>query len=139
MVEDVEFIKDDLPFVDELWIDLEAPDETCEHFNRPWVSEHVLNIWNIHTELVAEALLDIEGDFTQYAVDLGDSLVSDGNLRKIGVLEESVVRLFLFDAQSHSSVIIWLISASLGERDLSTAEHLDVTTILILDSALSIL
>ena len=72
-------------------------------------------------------------------MDLGDSLVCDGDLRKIGVLEESVVRLFLFDAQSHSSVVIWLISASLGERDLSTAEHLDVTTILILDSALSIL
>ena len=54
----------DLPLVDELWVDLERPDETGEHLDGPGVAEDVLHIWHVHTELVAESLLYIEGNLT---------------------------------------------------------------------------
>ena len=52
-----------LPFVDELRVNLERPDEACEHLDRPVVPKDVLDVSDVHTELVAETLLHIEGDF----------------------------------------------------------------------------
>jgi len=127
------------PFVDELGVDLKRPDKTSEHLDAPWVPEHVLHVGHIHTELVAEALLHIEGDLTQDAMNLRDSFVGDSDLRQVRVLEETIIWLVLFDAQSHGPVIVGLVASCLGKRDLSASEHLNVAAVLVLDSPLDIL
>jgi len=71
-------------------------------------------------------------------MNLGDSLVCYSYLRKIWILEEPVIRLFFLDAQSHSPIDICIVSARFGKRNLSSTEHLNVTTILILYSAFTI-
>ena len=71
----------DLPFVDEFGVDLKRPDQTSEHLDAPGVPEHVLNVGHIHAELIAESLLHIEGDLSQDAMNPGDSLVGDSDLR----------------------------------------------------------
>ena len=131
--------KDNLPFVDELGINLERPDETGEHLDGPGVAEDILHIGHIHTELVAESLLDIEGNLSEDAVNARDALVGHSDLRKVRVLEETIIRLFFFDSQGHSAVNIGVISARLRQWDLTAGEHLNVTSILILYSSLSIL
>ncbi len=109
-----------LPFVDEFRINLERPHETSEHLDGPRVAEHVFDIRDVHTELVAEALLDIEGDFSQNSMDFGNSFVGHGDLGQIRILEEAIVWLVFFDSQSDSSVNISLIAACLGHDLFST-------------------
>ena len=118
---------------------MEAPNETGEHLNGPGVAEHVLDVRDVHTELVAESLLHIEGDFAQDAMDFGNSLIGHSDLRKVGILEESVVRLFFLDTEGDSPVHVGLVAARLWEWDLTTGEHFDVTTIFELNGALDIL
>ena len=118
---------------------MEAPDETSEHLDGPGVAENVLDVRDIHTELVAESLLHIEGDFAQDAMDFGNSLIGHSDLRKVGILEESVVRLFFLDTEGDSPIHVGLVAARLWERDLTTGEHFDVTTIFELNGALDIL
>ena len=118
---------------------MEAPNEAGEHLNGPGVAEHVLDVRDVHTELVAESLLNIEGDFSQDAMDFGDSLVGHSDLREIRILEETIVRLFLLNTECNGPVHVSLIAARLGERDLTTGKHLNVATVFKLDGALDIL
>lgn len=57
------------PFVDELGVNLKRPHESGEHLDRPAVPKDILDILNVHAELVAEALLDVEGDLAEDAMD----------------------------------------------------------------------
>ena len=82
-----------LPFENYFRVNLKTPNESGEHLDRPTVPKDVLHILHVHTELVAEALLDVEGDLTEDAVDSGDSLICHRNLGKIGILEEAIVWL----------------------------------------------
>ena len=51
------------PPVDSLWVNLKSPDQPREHLNAPWVPEHVLDIRDIHTELIGKAALDFKWNF----------------------------------------------------------------------------
>ena len=77
---------------------MKRPNKTGEHLDGPGVAEDVFDIWNIHTELVAETFLDIEGDFSQDAMNLGNPLVGHSDLRQIRVLEEAIIGLFLLNS-----------------------------------------
>ena len=128
-----------LPVVDELGVDLEGPDETSEHLDGPGVAEDVFNISHIHAKLIAESLLDIKWDLAQNAMDLRDSLICHCNLGQIRVLEEAIVWLLVLDTQGHSAVHVGLIASGLWQDFLATCEHIDVASVLILDSALNVL
>ncbi len=128
-----------LPFVDEFRINLERPNEASEHLDGPRVAEHVFDIRDIHTKLIAEALLDIERDFSQNSMDFGNSLVSHSNLGQIRVLEEAIVWLVFLDSESDSSVNVSLIAACLGHDLLSTRQKVNMAAVLEFDSALNIL
>ena len=118
---------------------MKGPDEAGEHFNGPRVAENVLHVGNVHTELVAESLFDVEGDFAEEAMDLRNALVGHSDLGKIGILEETVVGLFFLDTEGHSAVVIGLISAGLWKRNLALVQKCDVASIFVLDSALNVL
>lgn len=81
------------PFENYFRVNLKTPNESGEHLDRPTVPKDVLHILHVHTELVTEALLDVEWDLTEDAVDGGDSLICHRNLGKIGILEEAIVWL----------------------------------------------
>ena len=126
-----------LPFVDELRVNLERPDEACEHLDRPVVPKDVLDVSDVHTELVAETLLHIEGDFAEDAMNARNTLIGHGDLGKVGVLEESVIRLFFFNAKPLCATRALIKLARLTHWDLSARQHLDVATVLVLNGTLA--
>ena len=128
-----------LPLVDSLWINLKSPDDSGEEFDAPWMPEDLLHICNIHTKLIAESSLHLKWDLSKTSVHGRNSLVRNGNLWKIWVLEESVIWFIVLFAKSlcHSSICIK--SSSFSFNFFSFFEHPDMAAILILDGSLDIL
>ena len=118
---------------------MESPDKSGKKFDTPWVLEDVLHISNIHTELIAESTLHFKWNFSQAAMHCGDSLVTDSELWEIGILEESIVWLFLLRTESFGDTLICTESASFSSRLQSFLEELDVSSELMLDCLLNIL
>ena len=57
--------KDNLPFVNQLGVDVQAENKSCEWFNTPGIAEDDLHIGDIHTKLVTESFLHIVRNFFQ--------------------------------------------------------------------------
>ena len=72
-------------------------------------------------------------------MDAGDSLVSHSDLRQIGILEESVIGLFLLNTEGDGAVHVGLVPSRLWQRDLAAGQHLDVATVFKLHSTLTVL
>lgn len=118
---------------------MQGPDEASEHLDRPGATENVLNICNIHAELIAESLLHLKWDLAQACMDGRNTLIRDRDLREVWVLEEPVVRLTVLDAESDSSVSVGVVAAGLRQWNLSTREHLDMAPVFVLNGALYVL
>ena len=99
---------------------MQGPDEASEHLDRPRATENVLDICNIHAELIAESLFHLKWDLAQACMDGRNTLIRDRDLREVWVLEEPVVRLTVLDAERDRLVSVGFIVSGLGQRDLST-------------------
>ena len=134
------FLEDVLidPLVDGLGINLEGPDESCEEFDAPWVSEDGLHVRDIHTELVSKAALHFKWELAENTIHGGDSLVAHGNLGKVWVLEVPVVRFFSLatDSLSLSSCVVPFAGLKLGNFTFS--KEGDLAFKFILDCALDV-
>ena len=133
------FVKKHLPFVDQFRVNLQCPHKPCKHFDWPAISKNVLDILYVHAKLIAEAFLDIEGNFSKDAMNCRDSLIRDRDLRKIWILEETIIWLFSFDSERLSLPSDIIESASLWIGNFTSRQHINVPAVLVLHSALSVL
>jgi len=60
----------DLPLIDKFGVNVKSKHEASERLNTPGMFKNHLGIRYVHTELVAEALLNIIGDFFKLFVSL---------------------------------------------------------------------
>mgnify|MGYP000852602687 CR=1 FL=1 len=71
-------------------------------------------------------------------MNLGNSLVSHCDRRKVRVLEESIVGLGVFVSDRHSSIGVSVVSLCLRFRDLAILKHRNVVQVLGFDGSLNV-
>lgn len=127
------------PHEDEFGINLQGPDNTSEHLDRPWVLEDDLSVSDIETEGVAEAPFNFKRHLKQILVAAGNALVRNANHGKIRILEEAVIWFFHHGADKSSLAIFFFEIARLRFGFLALLHKDDLAAVLILDSTLNIL
>ena len=117
---------------------MKSKHEAGEGLNTPGMSEDHLSISHVHTELVAEALLNIIGNFLKLLVCFGNPSVRDLESWQVWILEETVVGLILFFTEGVSDILFGVVSSGLELWNFAFTQECDVSTILVLDCALDI-
>lgn len=127
------------PHKDKFRVDLEGPDYTRKHLNRPGILKDYFRVSHIYAKSIAETPFYFKRHFVHFLVAVRNSFIRNFHKRQVGILEEAVIWVFFHRADQFSSASILTKVASFRLWLDALFHKGNLATVLILNSALHIL